>query len=195
MARHAAQPLASLSGELVARHHGALLRRARAFLPGPAAEDAVQDTWAAALQGLARFEGRSSPRTWLFRILANRARTRRARERRSVPFSALEREEGAGALAAEPLRLAAGGWTDPPGPEDASPEALLLGAETRAALESALARLPPRQRAVITLRDVEGLGAEEAREVLQLSESNQRVLLHRARARVRAALQAHLRAA
>ncbi|HEY7724940.1 MAG TPA: sigma-70 family RNA polymerase sigma factor [Anaeromyxobacteraceae bacterium] len=193
MARRAAHPLAPLPGGVVTRHQGALLRRARAFLSGPAAEDAVQDTWAAALQGLSRFEGRSSLRTWLLRILANRARTRRARERREVPFSAFERDGDPGAAAAGPERSGAGRWTEPAGLED--PETLLLRAETRAALEAALARLSPRQRAVITLRDVEGLGAEEAREALRLSEANQRVLLHRARARVRAALEAHLRAA
>lgn len=179
---------------LVAAHGGALLRLARTFVKeGAVAEEVVQDTWLAALDGLAGFEGRASLRTWLFRILANRARTRAVREGRSVPWSALEAATGGGAAAEAPDFLPDGRWRDAvtPWSED-DPERLALGAETMAAIEAAIAALPDGQRAVITLRDVEGVSAEEARDLLGLSEANQRVLLHRARARVRAALAGHL---
>jgi RNA polymerase sigma-70 factor, ECF subfamily len=178
---------------LVDRHGGALLRLARTFVKVPAiAEEVVQDTWLAALDGLSGFEGRASLRTWLFRILANRARTRAVREGRSVPWSSLGPAEDGPSMGEEfftpdgKFREPVAGWS-----ED-DPERLALGAETRAAIEAAIQSLPEGQRAVITLRDVEGLEAGEACELLGLSESNQRVLLHRARLRVRAALHEHL---
>jgi len=178
---------------LLDRHGGALLRLARTFVKVPAvAEEVVQDTWLAALDGLAGFEGRASLRTWLFRILANKARTRAVREGRSVPWSSLGPDEGGPSVDPEQFQ-ADGHWRQPiTGWTEDDPERLVLGAETRAAIEAAIAALPESQRAVITLRDVEGVEADEACTILGVSESNQRVLLHRARTRVRAALDEHL---
>jgi len=179
---------------LVRHHGGAMLRLARSLARGAgAAEEVVQDAWVGALDGLERFEGRASLRTWLLGIVANKARTRAARDGRSVPFSALF-EQDPDAPAVDPASfLPDGHWRD--GPRhwaEADPERLALGAETRAAIETAIAGLPEGQRAVITLRDVEGLEAAEACNVLGITETNQRVLLHRARARVRAALGPYL---
>lgn len=181
-------------GTLVARHGGALVRFARVFLRDPsAAEEVVQDAWLAALEGLDRFEGRASFRTWLFRILANRARTRATREGRSVPLSALEPAEGDEGV--DPSRFRERGhWADPPsGWREESPERLAVLAETRGILEAAIAELPEGQKAVIVLRDVEGMETEEICNLLDITETNQRVLLHRARTRVRAALERYLR--
>jgi RNA polymerase sigma-70 factor (ECF subfamily) len=179
--------------ELVGRHGGALLRLATTFLKDRSvAEEVVQDTWLAALDGLDAFEGRSSLRTWLFSILANRARTRAVREGRSVPWSSLEGETDGPAV--DPSRFHADGhwieaqrrWSE----ED--PERLVAGAQTRATIERAIAALPPAQRAVVVLRDVEGLETEEICNLLGLSVTNQRVLLHRARARLREGLAEYL---
>jgi RNA polymerase sigma-70 factor (ECF subfamily) len=177
---------------LVERHGGPLLRLAGVFLrDATAAEEIVQDTWLAVLDGLGRFEGRSSFKTWLFQILANRARTRAVRDRRFVPFSALASAEGDDDPAVEPGRFAAHGhWADPPAAwSDETPERLALGAETRGVLEEAIRALPPAQRAVLVLRDVEGLATDEICNLLEVTETNQRVLLHRARSRVRSALE------
>jgi RNA polymerase sigma-70 factor (ECF subfamily) len=180
---------------LVRRHGGALLRFARPFVrESSAAEEVVQDTWMAVLEGLGGFEGRASFKTWLYRILANRARTRAVREGRSVPFSALaETESDEHAVDAE--RFDAGGmWRDPPwGWTDETPERLALEAETRQVIEAAVQALPPAQRAVLVLRDEDGLETEEICNLLDLTVTNQRVLLHRARTRVRQALEAHMR--
>jgi len=166
---------------LVELHHSALLRAARSYVRShTAAEEVVQDTWAGALRNLPRFAGRSSLRTWLYRIMANQAVDHVRRERRSLPFCALE------PAAAEDELLA-----DRPPPRwaahhvEAQPEARLLIAEQRRAIEDAIATLPRRQRLVIMLRDVEGWSAEEAAQAMEISVTNQRVLLHRARARVR----------
>jgi|SRR3990172_3952106 len=180
---------------LVRRHGRALLRFTRVFVRDEAvAEEVVQDTWIAVLEGLDGFEGRASFKTWLFRILANRARTRAAREGRSVPFSALaNREDDESALGSDRFD-GAGMWRDPPiGWTDETPERLALEAETRAVMEAAVQALPPAQRAVIVLRDEDGLEAEEICNLLDLTVTNQRVLLHRARTRVRQALEAHMR--
>jgi len=179
---------------LVQRHGGAMVRFARFLTKSSSmAEDLVQETWVAALEGLEGFEGRSSLRTWLFRILANKARTRIARDRRSLPFSSLaQRDEEEPAI--DPDRFdQTGSWKDPPGiwSED-NPERLAQGLETRAAIEAAIAGLPEAQRAVITLRDIDGLDADEICNLLAITVTNQRVLLHRARARVRQALERHL---
>ncbi len=179
---------------LVRRHGGALLRFARLFVrERSAAEEVVQDTWIAVLEGLDGFEGRASFKTWLYRILANRARTRAAREGRSVPFSSLVEEGDEHAV--DPERFdAAGMWRDPPaGWTDETPERLALEAETRGVMEAAVAALPPAQRAVLVLRDEDGLETEEICNLLGLTVTNQRVLLHRARTRVRQALEAHMR--
>jgi RNA polymerase sigma-70 factor (ECF subfamily) len=180
---------------LVERHGGALLRFARIFAKAPSvAEDLVQETWLAALEGLAGFEGRSAIRTWLFRILANKARTWAARDRRCVSFSELAPPDAGAKSAVEPERFdQEGAWNDPPGGwSEEDPERLAQGRETRAALAAAIAELPEAQRAVITLRDLEGLETDEICNLLSITVTNQRVLLHRARARVREALERHL---
>lgn len=182
-------------GGLVRRHGGGLLRLARVFVrEGGIAEEVVQDTWMAALEGVDGFEGRASFKTWLYRILANKARTRALREGRSVPFSALAGAEDEPS-AVDPERFdAAGMWRDPPATwTDETPEHLALAAETRAVMDAAVAALPPAQRAVLVLRDEEGLETEEICNLLDLTVSNQRVLLHRARTRVRQALEEHAR--
>ena len=182
-------------GGLVRRHGGALLRFARLYVREEAlAEEVVQETWMAALEGIDGFEGRASFKTWLVRILANRARTRAVREGRSVPFSALAGAE-ADPGGVDPGRFdEAGMWRDPPAAwTDETPERLALEAETRGVLERAVAALPPSQRAVLVLRDEEGLETEEICNLLGLTVTNQRVLLHRARTRVREAIEAHAR--
>jgi RNA polymerase sigma-70 factor (ECF subfamily) len=181
---------------LIDKYGPSMLRIAQLYVPSRAvAEDVVQETWLAVLTGIERFEGRSALKTWLFRILTNKAKTRGQREARTVPFSALAGDGDEDETAVEvdrflgPHSSEPGGWATPPRgvPEDA-----LLATETRARIEEAIAELPPNQRAVITLRDVEGLSAEEACNVLGLTETNQRVLLHRARAKVRTALERYL---
>jgi RNA polymerase sigma-70 factor (ECF subfamily) len=182
---------------LIRRYHGSLLRLAMTYVrPRSAAEEVVQDTWLGVLRGLPTFEGRSSLRTWIYRILVNQARTRGVRESRSVPFSALG---GEGEPAVDPDRFLpahhpayAGHWASAPRRWDELPDALLLASETREQVLQAIDELPPQQREVITLRDVEGWSSAEVREALDLSEGNQRVLLHRARARVRERLERYL---
>jgi RNA polymerase sigma-70 factor (ECF subfamily) len=181
---------------LVREYHPSLVRVARIYVSTQAAaEEVAQETWLGVLNGLSRFEGRSSLRTWITRILINQAKTRALRERRSVPFSSLAGELDDGP-AIDPDRfrnpLHPGGWSDPPRSWSELPEERLLGAETRAKVLEAIEKLPPMQRRVITLRDVEGWDAAEVRDLLELSEVNQRVLLHRARSRVREALERYL---
>jgi RNA polymerase sigma-70 factor, ECF subfamily len=173
--------------ELVARHDGALRRVARTYVrTDAAAADVVQETWLGVIRGLDGFEGRSSLRTWMFRILVNRARTRAVREARDLPFSSLEDDDR---RAVEPSAFwSEGHWSSAPARLDGEPETNLLSAELRAHLLQAIDGLAPAQRAVITLRDLVGLDADEVCDMLELSEGNQRVLLHRARSHVRAAL-------
>jgi RNA polymerase sigma-70 factor (ECF subfamily) len=175
----------------------ALLRLARAYVPSHAvAEEVVQETWLAVLRGLDGFEGRSSLRSWVFGILVNQARSHGRRERRSLPFAALFRRgsEGGAEPAVPPERFQGrrgerpGWWAAAPRRWE-DPEVHLEATQTRAALEDAIAALPERQREALVLRDVLGLSAEEACSVLGVSEGNQRVLLHRARAKVRAELE------
>lgn len=172
--------------QLVRMYQGMLLRVAQMYVSSRAvAEEVVQETWLAVLNGIDRFEGRSSLKTWIFRILANRAKTRAEREGRTIPFSALGDSEPA----VEPDRFDRGHWASFPADW---PEARLLGDETLHVIESAIESLPATQRAVITLRDVQGWSAEEVRNALELSETNQRVILHRARSKVRGALEEYL---
>lgn len=186
---------------LLDRHHGALLRLARVWVADPAAaEEVVQETWLAVLQGIDRFAGRSSLKTWIVGILANQAKRRAVRDKRSVPFSALARAAGDdGGPAVAPDRfvpagdVGAGRWAAAPHPWSDAPEARLLAVEARARIVAAIDALPPNHRTVILLRDVEGLDAAEACNVLGISATNQRVLLHRARSRIRAALESYLR--
>jgi RNA polymerase sigma-70 factor (ECF subfamily) len=177
--------------------HSSLLRVAQIFVPTRAvAEEVVQETWLRVLGALDRFEGRSSLKTWVFRILVNTAKTRAQREGRTIPFSALQDASRVPEAAVEPERFLPddhpahpGGWAVAP---RELPEDRLLAAETRDRIASAIAGLPASQRAVISLRDVEGWTSDEVRNALDLSEVNQRVLLHRARARVRRALENYL---
>jgi RNA polymerase sigma-70 factor (ECF subfamily) len=187
---------------VVAEHGPFLLRLALMHVPTRAiAEEVVQDTWLAALEGIDRFEGRSSLRTWLASIVLNKARTRGQRERRVLPFSFLRRrqEEGRDEPAVDPDRFQSardqrpGSWARPPVEWD-SPEERLSSDEARRILLEAIAELPARQRDVIALRDISGLSAAETCNVLGLTETNQRVLLHRARSKVRAALERHFEA-
>jgi RNA polymerase sigma-70 factor, ECF subfamily len=185
---------------LVERYHASLLRVAMIYVRNRAlAEEVVQETWLAVISGLHRFERRSLLRTWIFRILTNTAKTRAARERRSVPFSSLvsaeEADEGP-SVDAERFRDVddrwAGHWASPPRDWDEIPEHRLLARETLSVIEDAISALPPMQANVITLRDVEGWSAEEVCQLLDLSEGNQRVLLHRARSKVRGQLERYL---
>ncbi len=185
--------------------HGAAMRRvALTFVRSSAvADEVVQEAWLGALRGLDRFEGRASLRTWLLRIVANIARTHAVREARAVPFSSLElaREAGSEHEPALPTDRFQGPdgrlphcWASFPVPWSTEPDSALLSAETRRLIADTIAGLGDGQRIVITLRDVEGWDAAEVCSVLELSETNQRVLLHRARSKVRAALEGYLTA-
>jgi len=182
--------------ELIDRYSMQMLRVARMYVSTlAAAEEVVGETWLAVLTGLDRFEGRSSLRTWIFRILVNRAKTRGVRERRVVPFSSLadaEDDDDATVDADRFVPRGAGRWVAEPARWSDLPEERLLARETLEAAQRAIEALPPNQRAVITLRDVEGWEADEVRDLLDISDVNQRVLLHRARAKVRRALEREL---
>jgi RNA polymerase sigma-70 factor (ECF subfamily) len=181
---------------LVDRYHSSLQRLAMSYVATrEQAEDVVQETWLGVLNGISRFEGRSSLKTWIFRILVNRAKTKGVRERRSVPFSSLEGDGDDNHPSVDPSRFQEGAWSAPPESWEGIPEDRLLSGETRMVVEEAVALLPPMQRAVITLRDVRGFTAQEARQVLDLTEANQRVLLHRARSKVRGRLEEYLASA
>lgn len=169
---------------LVERYQDQMLRLAGSFVPSRAiAEEVVQDTWLALLRGLGAFEGRSSLKTWLFQILVNRARTTGTRENRSVPVADPE-------PAVDPTRFdAAGGWSDPPQQWIDASSGLRLVERIR----DWIGVLPPRQREVVMLRDVEGLSADEVCSVLAISDANQRVLLHRGRSRLRQLIETELK--
>jgi RNA polymerase sigma-70 factor (ECF subfamily) len=181
--------------ELVTRYQASMKRVARMYVATDAlADEVVQETWEAVLKGLSRFEGRSTLSTWIFRILTNVAKTRGVRERRTVPFASLGADEAA---SVDETRFQGdeatwpGHWATPPRPWE-NPERRLCSLEAREELRAAIAALPPSQQVVITLRDVEGLSGEEVCALLDLSQANQRVLLHRARSRVRATLESYL---
>lgn len=177
--------------ELVERLHPSLVRLASVFAGG-AAEEVAQETWVAVITGLDRFEGRSSLTTWIGRILVNRARTRGVREGRSVPMSSLDGSPDDHVDRSRFGRL--GFWSAPPEPwETPEAERRLLDAEARGLLEVELAKLPSAQRAVVELRDVDGWSADEVCNVLEITETNQRVLLHRGRTRLRGALERYVR--
>jgi RNA polymerase sigma-70 factor (ECF subfamily) len=176
---------------LVEMYGPLMLRIAQNYVRSRAvAEDVVQEAWLGVLTGIDRFEGRSSLKTWILRILVNRARTRGERESRTIPVSALE---GEGEAAVDPDRFFSldhprfpGAWSAPP---VAWPEDALLASETLEQVKAAIAKLPPRQQEVILLRDVEGWEPEAVSEALGISDGNQRVLLHRARSKVRGDLE------
>jgi RNA polymerase sigma-70 factor (ECF subfamily) len=184
---------------LLQRYQGQLMRLALVYCrTRELAEEVVQDTWLGVIQGIDRFEGRASFKTWLFQILVNRARTRAVREGRTLSFSSLAGEaemESEPAVPADRFRTLDDpwphNWAVPPHSWGDSPETTLLTAETMDLVQRAIAQLPGPQQQVITLRDVEGWPSEDVCNVLEISETNQRVLLHRARSRVRAALEAH----
>jgi RNA polymerase sigma-70 factor (ECF subfamily) len=185
--------------ELIDRYGASMLRVARFHVRDRAvAEEVVQETWLAVLDGIDRFEGRSSLKTWLFRILSNRAKTRGEREGRSVPFSAIAAADAA--ADGEPS-LDADRFQGPDAPKwpyhwSAPPRAWtqekVLERETLGVVTGAIEKLPDTQREVIRLRDVEGWSADEVADALDISDVNQRVLLHRARSKVRAALEGYL---
>jgi RNA polymerase sigma-70 factor, ECF subfamily len=186
----------SAFAELIDRYGATMVRVAQMYVRDRAtAEEVVQETWLAVLNGIDRFEERSSLKTWLFRILTNRAKTRGERDGRIIPFSSLagtgEEDEPAvdpdrflGPDSAEP-----GAWAAPP---RAWPQDEVLGRETLEVIESAIEQLPETQREVIRLRDVEGWSPMEVAEALEITDGNQRVLLHRARSKVRAAVEKYL---
>jgi RNA polymerase sigma-70 factor (ECF subfamily) len=181
---------------LVDRYHASLVRLARMYVRQPSvAEEVAQETWLAVLNGIDRFEGRSTLKTWLFRILTNRAKTRGERESRSVPFSSIG-DPDEPAVDPNSFRTEGdqypGGWKEFPTPWEGDPEERLLAGETRALILDTIEQLPSNQRAVITLRDIEGFDADDVCNVLELSDTNQRVLLHRARSKVRRALEQYL---
>lgn len=181
--------------ELVDTLGPAMLRVARMYVQTQAvAEDVVQEAWLGVLKGIDRFEGRSSLRTWIFRIVTNIAKTRGVKESRSVPFSALAGDDLDGPTFDPTIFRGAedpqwpGHWSTIPSDWTGLPDDRLVGAETLAVVARAIEALPPLQAEVIRLRDVSGWSSEEVRNALDLTETNQRVLLHRARARVRRAL-------
>jgi RNA polymerase sigma-70 factor, ECF subfamily len=168
---------------LVERYHASMLRVARNYVPSEAvAEEAVQDTWIGVVRGLEKFEGRSSFKTWLFRILINRARTAGVREPRNLPLDVEP--------AVDASRFTtAGAWAEPLEAWVADADDRLVAGTWSEALRAALDDLPPRQREVVVLRDVEGLSSHDVADLLGVSEGNQRVLLHRGRSRLRSVLE------
>src|SRR5262245_47804134 len=185
--------------ELVERYYGYLLPLADFFVSNRAiAEEVVQEAWLAVLNGIDRFEERSSFKTWISRIVMNLARTRGVRESRMVPFSDFADKEAEGQEAAvDPSRFRPANneypdhWSVAPRPWNADPEQQLLSGETMTVLDRAIESLSKAQRLVLTMRDVNGWTAEEVCNVLSISETNQRVLLHRARSKVRGILEDH----
>jgi RNA polymerase sigma-70 factor, ECF subfamily len=199
MFRRRADPSAAAEADLVARaragdeaafvalagrHQAGMLRLAAAFVPSAAiAEEVVQETWVAVLRGIDRFDGRASFKTWLLAILVNRAKSAGMSEARSTAI-------GDAGPAVDSSRFdAAGAWAAPPRHWIEESEDRLLASGLRPRLESALRRLPARQRAIVILRDVDGLTSEEVCRVLEISAGNQRVLLHRARSTLRTAVE------
>jgi RNA polymerase sigma-70 factor (ECF subfamily) len=183
---------------LVDEHYRAMLGLALSFVRTRAiAEEVVQEAWLGVLKGIDRFEGRSSLRTWILRIVSNIAKTKGVREARSVPFASLASDDEGGA-AVDPDRFRGptdgfpGHWWAYPSDWRALPEQSLHDHETLDAVRHAIEELPPAQRAVITMRDMVGCTPEEVCAALDVSDGNQRVLLHRARSRVRAALEVQL---
>jgi RNA polymerase sigma-70 factor (ECF subfamily) len=173
---------------LVERYHPAMVRLAMNFVPSRAvAEEVAQEAWLGLVRGIPRFEGRSSLKTWLFRILVNRARSAGQHERRA------SRPEPKGQPSLDPSRFGPDGtWARPPADWAADVDDRLAARDTAERLRPMLDRLPDNQRQVVVLHDVEGLSAGEVCDVLQISEANQRVLLHRGRTRLRAMLEAEL---
>lgn len=185
---------------LVERYSAALLRLALTYVHDRAiAEEVVQDTWIGVLKSIDAFEERASLKTWIFRILVNRASTSAQREGRSIPFSSVFEDDDEPSVPAECFNATDSGqrlkgwWATPPTAWGAAPEQQALAGELRARVTAAITDLPPTQRQVITLRDMEGCSSDEVCALLAISEGNQRVLLHRARSKVRMALNRYFR--
>ena len=186
-------------GQLVDRYHASLVRIARLYVSSQAvAEEVAQETWLGVLNGLDRFEERSSLKTWIFRILANIAKTRGTREGRTVPFSSVAADDDEPSV--DPDRFipadaerAPRHWAVPPALWSTEPDERLLAGEVRELIFRTIDGLPPNQRAAIVLRDVEGWDSDDVRNELGVGETNQRVLLHRARSKVRQALEDYFR--
>jgi RNA polymerase sigma-70 factor (ECF subfamily) len=184
---------------LVDGHHASLIRVARLYVASEAAaEEVAQETWLGVLQGLAGFQGRCTLKAWIFSILANIARSRGARDKRMLPLSSLGPEDEDDGPSVDPDRFNPDGhprwpghWSQPPRAWD---EDELVERETLAAIKAAIEALPTTQRAVMTMRDVEGLDSAETCQILGISEGNQRVILHRARSKVRKALEGYMAA-
>jgi RNA polymerase sigma-70 factor (ECF subfamily) len=185
---------------LVERYHLGMIRFAQQYVPDRSiAEDVAQEAWLQVLRGLERFEGRSTLKTWIFGIVLNCARARARRDRRTVPFSvvaSMGNDPFEPAVEASRFRAPgeqyAGRWVSFPASWGDAPDRRMLAAEARRYLQDAIDALPPNQREVVVLRDVQGMSAEQACTVLQLSDSNQRVLLHRGRSKLRRAIAHYL---
>jgi RNA polymerase sigma-70 factor (ECF subfamily) len=185
--------------ELMREYGASMLRVAQLYVRSRAvAEEVVQEAWLAVFKGISRFEGRSSLKTWLFRILTNLAKTRAVREGRTIPFSSLAAEEEDDGAFVDPERFMGpdehypGHWAAPPRSWAGEPEQRLLAGEALDVIKAEIDKLPPAQALVITMRDVEGFSSEEVCNALDITETNQRVLLHRARTKVRRALEEYL---
>ena len=178
----------SAFAEVVDAYHSSMVRLAQTFVSSRAvAEEVTQDTWLAVLKGIGRFEGRSSLKTWIFRILSNRARSTGVREQRTTPVDLSDE------AAVDRRRFDAGGaWSDPPAHWSDEVVDRFSSGPLVAQVRAAISDLPESQRAVVTLRDLDGLSSKEVCDVLQISEVNQRVLLHRGRSRIRARLEDEL---
>lgn len=178
----------SAFAEVVDAYHSSMVRLAQTFVSSRAvAEEVTQDTWLAVLKGIGRFEGRSSLKTWIFRILSNRARSTGVREQRTTPVDVSDE------AAVDRRRFDAGGaWSDPPAHWSDEVVDRFSSGPLVAQVRAAISDLPESQRAVVTLRDLDGLSSKEVCDVLQISEVNQRVLLHRGRSRIRARLEDEL---
>lgn len=180
---------------LVGELNPGLARLARAYVPRSVADDAVQDTWASVIQGIDRFEQRSSLKTWIYRILLNKVRNLAAREFRMIPFAALGSGEGESAVRSTRMHnrsRGAGYWAQPPYRWELQPSDVLESEEMMEVLTVAMQSLPAGQHEVVLLRDVQGLSAHEVSDILGVSMVNQRVLLHRGRSRIRASIEEYM---
>lgn len=185
--------------DVVTRHHSALIRTAMGYVANrEVAEEVVQDTWMAVIDGLGRFEGRSSLRTWIFGIMIHKAKDRGVREKRHTTFSSFESADGEGDEAIDPSRFHqsgewAGHWAFPTQPwDDQTPEKILASQQAVTAMNRAIEALPRNLKDVLILRDVEGVEAKEVCDILKITETNLYVRLHRARERVRQAVETYL---
>lgn len=181
--------------ELVERHHAGLLRMAQIFVSDRAlAEEIVQETWLAVIHGIDAFEGRASIKTWIFAIMTNQAKRHASKARRTINLSALDRLDAEDLYDVDASRFAGNGhWLEPPLRWRINPEERLQRAQLLDVIKGCIESLPEKQRIVVTMRDVQGFTTQDVTSVLGISEGNQRLLLHRARAAIRLAIETHLR--